>query len=147
MFLRWCHRLWLVNAPSAGCDPFFVKESTHLSSARVTSVGLLSFQQLHHCAIITIFQTVRRPVMCVFNAVTGETLPIMGSKALLHTSVARLKTLVSLQSGFPVSAFRLSTSTGVQLYDCNQLQDYDIKIGMICFVSFTAIWLMYETQQ
>ncbi|XP_030288277.1 protein ANKUB1 isoform X1 [Sparus aurata] len=81
-------------------------------------------------AIRCLIKTERRPVMCVFNAVTGETLPIMGSKALLHTSVARLKTMVSLQSGFPVSAFRLSTSTGVQLYDCNQLQDYDIKIGI-----------------
>ncbi|XP_073332563.1 protein ANKUB1-like [Pagrus major] len=81
-------------------------------------------------AIRCLIKTERRPVMCVFNAVTGETLPIMGSKALLHTSVARLKTVVSMQSGFPVSAFRLSTSTGVQLYDCNQLQDYDIKIGI-----------------
>ncbi|XP_034530003.1 protein ANKUB1-like [Notolabrus celidotus] len=71
----------------------------------------------------------QRPVMRVFNAVTGETLQIMGSEALLHISVARFKSLVSVQSGLPVSSFRLSTPAGVQLYDCNQLQDYTIEIG------------------
>lgn len=71
----------------------------------------------------------------VFNAVTGETLPIMGDEALLHMSVARLKTVVSMQSGLPVSTFRLSTPGGVQLYDCNQLQDYAIEVGMACFLS------------
>ncbi|XP_040896325.1 protein ANKUB1-like [Toxotes jaculatrix] len=72
----------------------------------------------------------QRPVMYVFNAVTGETLPVMGSHALLHVSVDRLKTVVSMQSGLPVSAFRLSMLTDVQLYDCNQLQDYAIEEGM-----------------
>ncbi|XP_074524810.1 protein ANKUB1-like [Halichoeres trimaculatus] len=70
-----------------------------------------------------------RPVMHVFNAITGEILQIMGSKALLHISVARLKTLVSMQSGLPVSTFRLSTPSGVHLYDCNLLHDYAIEIG------------------
>ncbi|XP_056234588.1 protein ANKUB1-like [Seriola aureovittata] len=70
-----------------------------------------------------------RPVMHVFNAVTGESLPVPGSEALLHMSVARLKTMVSMQSGLPVSAFRLSVFTDVQLYDCNQLQDYAIGVG------------------
>ncbi len=86
------------------------------------------------CAITIIFQSERRPVMRVFNAVTGETLSIMGSEALLHTSVARLKTVVSMQSGLPVSTFRLSTPTGVQLYDCNRLQDYAILVGMAFFL-------------
>uniref|UniRef100_A0A665TKH1 Ubiquitin-like domain-containing protein n=1 Tax=Echeneis naucrates TaxID=173247 RepID=A0A665TKH1_ECHNA len=71
----------------------------------------------------------QRPVMHVFNAVTRETLQISGSEALLHVSVARLKSMVSLQSGLPVSAFRLSVLTDVQLYDCNQLQDYAIDAG------------------
>lgn len=73
--------------------------------------------------------------MHVFNAVTGQTLPIMGSEALLQMSVARLKTVVSMQSGLPVSSFRLSTPAGVQLYDCNQLKDYSIEVGMACFLS------------
>ncbi|KAM4629840.1 protein ANKUB1-like [Polymixia lowei] len=71
----------------------------------------------------------QKPVMRVFNAATGETLPIMESVFLSSTSVARLKTLVSLQCGLPVSAFRLSTPVGVQLYDCNLLHDYDIEVG------------------
>ncbi|KAG8003743.1 Protein ANKUB1 [Nibea albiflora] len=81
-------------------------------------------------AIRCLIKSEQRPVIRVFNAVTGETLPIMGSEALLHMSVATLKTVVSTQSGLPVSTFRLSTHTGVQLYDCNQLQDYAIEVGM-----------------
>ncbi|XP_039667477.1 protein ANKUB1-like [Perca fluviatilis] len=80
-------------------------------------------------AIRCLIKSEQRPVMRVFNAVTGETLPIMGSEALLHMSVARLKTVVSMQSGLPVSTFRLSTPAGVQLYDCNQLQDYAVEVG------------------
>ncbi|XP_010767231.1 protein ANKUB1 [Notothenia coriiceps] len=71
----------------------------------------------------------RRPVMRVFNAVTGKILPIMGSEALLYMSIARLKSVVSMQSGLPVGTFRLSTPEDVQLYDCNQLQDYAIVVG------------------
>lgn len=73
--------------------------------------------------------------MHVFNAVTGEILPITESAALLHMSVAYLKTVVSVLSCFPVSTFRLSTSSGVELYDCNQLQDYAAEVGMVCFLS------------
>ncbi|XP_038554063.1 LOW QUALITY PROTEIN: protein ANKUB1-like [Micropterus salmoides] len=80
-------------------------------------------------AIRCLIKSERRPVMHVFNAVTGETLPITGSEALLHMSVAGLKTVVSMQSCLPVSTFRLSTPAGVQLYDCNQLQDYAIELG------------------
>ncbi|XP_072244892.1 protein ANKUB1-like [Leuresthes tenuis] len=78
-----------------------------------------------HCSI----KSETRPVIHVFNAVTGETLPIIGNQCLLHTSVAKLKTIVSEQSGLPVSAFRLSTPAGVQLYDCNWLKDYGIEMG------------------
>ncbi|XP_039984964.1 protein ANKUB1-like [Xiphias gladius] len=80
-------------------------------------------------AIRCLIKSERRPVMHVFNAVTGETLPVTGSEALLRMSVARLKTLLSVQSGLPVSTFRLSILTDVQLYDCNQLQDYAIEGG------------------
>lgn len=71
----------------------------------------------------------------MFNAVTGEILPIIGSEAILHMSVAGLKTVVSMQSSLPVSTFRLSTPAGVQLYDCNQLLDYAIEVGMACSLS------------
>ncbi|GAA6219784.1 protein ANKUB1 [Lates japonicus] len=80
-------------------------------------------------AIQCLIKRERRPVMHVFNAVTGEIMPITGSEAVLHTSVARLKTVVSMQSSLPVSTFRLSVLPAVQLYDCNRLQDYAIEVG------------------
>lgn len=95
----------------------------------------LSYDWLFCCAFLIIFQTEQRPVICVFNAVTGETLPIMGDEALLHITVARLKTMVSMQSGLPVSTFRLITPSGLQLYDCNQLHEYAIAVGMAYFLS------------
>ncbi|TKS74676.1 Protein ANKUB1 [Collichthys lucidus] len=89
-------------------------------------------------AIRCLIKSEQRPVIRVFNAVTGETFSIMGSEALLHMSVAGLKTVVSMQSGLPVSTFRLSTPTGVQLYDCNQLQDYAVEVGHLDL----ADWLL-----
>ncbi|XP_036845190.1 protein ANKUB1-like [Oncorhynchus mykiss] len=71
----------------------------------------------------------REPVVRVFSAVTGETLSVLGTVFLLSTSVARLMTLVSQQCGLPVSSFRLSSPTGLQLYDCNRLHDYAIDLG------------------
>ncbi|AWP10849.1 putative protein ANKUB1 [Scophthalmus maximus] len=80
-------------------------------------------------AIRCLIKRERRPVIHVFNAVTGETFPVVGSEAILHMSVAGLKTMVSVKSGLPVSTFRLSRPKDVQLYDCNQLQDYAIELG------------------
>nr|XP_046247906.1 protein ANKUB1-like [Scatophagus argus] len=80
-------------------------------------------------AIRCLIKSELKPVLQVFNAVTGETFPVMGGEALLHMSVAGLKTVVSIQSVLPVSTFRLSTPTGVHLFDCNQLQDYAIEVG------------------
>uniref|UniRef100_A0A3Q3RHF7 Ankyrin repeat and ubiquitin domain containing 1 n=1 Tax=Mastacembelus armatus TaxID=205130 RepID=A0A3Q3RHF7_9TELE len=80
-------------------------------------------------AIRCLIKSEQNPVIHVFNAVTGETIPVMGSETLLHMSVAGLKTLVSMQCGLPVSAFRLSSLAGVQLYDCNQLQHYGTAVG------------------
>lgn len=95
-------------------------------------------------AFLIIFQTEQRPVICVFNAVTGETLPIMGDEALLHMTVATLKTMVSMQSGLPVSTFRLITPSGLQLYDCNQLHDYAIAVGMACCLCVLQLtWLLF----
>ncbi|XP_034738062.1 protein ANKUB1-like [Etheostoma cragini] len=91
-------------------------------------VGITSGSAIR-CLIKVLKHSEKRPVMRVFNAVTGQTVPIMRSEALPHVSVARLKTVVSMQSGLPVSTFRLSTPAGVQLYDCNQLQDYAIEVG------------------
>ncbi|CAL8309723.1 unnamed protein product [Lota lota] len=69
------------------------------------------------------------PAIQVFNVVTQETFPVIEPTLLLSTSVARLKTIISLHVGLPVSTFRLSTALGVELYDCNLLSDYDIELG------------------
>ncbi|KAM6962458.1 protein ANKUB1-like [Aplochiton taeniatus] len=54
----------------------------------------------------------------------------MGTVFLMEASVTRLKSLVSLECGLPVSAFRLSMLSGVPLFDCNRLHDYAIEVGV-----------------
>ncbi|XP_043926536.1 protein ANKUB1 isoform X2 [Protopterus annectens] len=70
-----------------------------------------------------------KPILRIYNVVTRETVPIMGNIFLLTSTVADLKTLVSLKCGFPVSVFRLSTPWGKELYNCNKLEDYNIDVG------------------
>ncbi|XP_036374855.1 protein ANKUB1-like [Megalops cyprinoides] len=70
-----------------------------------------------------------KPILHVFSAVTKETLSVMGTVFLLSTSVSKLKSLVSLQNGLPVSTFRLTTQTGLELYNCNCLDEYGIEVG------------------
>ncbi|XP_041862537.1 protein ANKUB1-like isoform X2 [Melanotaenia boesemani] len=84
-----------------------------------------------------------RPVMHVFNTVTGETVPIVGNECGLHVSVAKLKTMVSVQSNLPVSAFSLSTPARVQLYDCNWLKDYGIKMGAVFLLDTWDGWVEF----
>ncbi|KAI4898274.1 hypothetical protein NFI96_024408, partial [Prochilodus magdalenae] len=72
---------------------------------------------------------VKKAVLHVYSAVTKETLPVGGTVALLTSSVSRLRSLVSCQLGLPVSAFRLSTQNGQELYDCNLLSDYAVEAG------------------
>uniref|UniRef100_A0A4W5JGR9 Ankyrin repeat and ubiquitin domain containing 1 n=1 Tax=Hucho hucho TaxID=62062 RepID=A0A4W5JGR9_9TELE len=43
-------------------------------------------------------------------------------------TVGSVKLMVK-QCGLPVSSFRLSSPTGLQLYDCNRLHDYTIDVG------------------
>ncbi|XP_067452868.1 protein ANKUB1-like [Thunnus thynnus] len=95
-------------------------------------------------AIRCLIKSEQKPVLRVFNAVTGETLSIMGSVTILrYMSVARLKTVVSVRSGLPVSTFRLSTPAGVELYDCNQLKDYAIEVGTILRLDTWDGWVEY----
>ncbi|XP_054644864.1 protein ANKUB1-like isoform X2 [Dunckerocampus dactyliophorus] len=88
-------------------------------------------------------QSDQKPMLYVFNAVTGETFPVMGSTCLLKMSVSQLKTHVSAQSGLPISVFRLTTPAGVQLYDCNTLQDYAIGVGAILRLDTWDGWVEY----
>ncbi|XP_019936364.2 protein ANKUB1 [Paralichthys olivaceus] len=104
-------------------------ELSYGGAALQDSWGLCDVGVTSGSAIRCLIKIEQKPVMQVFNAVTGEMLPVTGSEALLHMSVAGLKTMVSVQSGLPVSTFRLSSLTDVQLFDCNQLQDYSIEVG------------------
>ncbi|KAK2869173.1 hypothetical protein Q7C36_001044 [Tachysurus vachellii] len=74
---------------------------------------------------------VSKALLHVFSAVTKETLPIMGIACLLATSVSKIRSLVSLLLGLPVSAFTLSTQSGAELYDCNLLSHYAVEAGDI----------------
>lgn len=77
----------------------------------------------------------------VFSAVTKETLPIMGTACLLASSISKLRSLVSLMLGLPVSAFTLSTQNGAELYDCNLLSHYAVEAGKECNTP-EAIWFV-----
>ncbi|XP_077440773.1 protein ANKUB1-like isoform X2 [Vanacampus margaritifer] len=90
--------------------------------------------------LIKIYQ---RPLVYIFNAVTGQMLPIMENESLQKMSVAQLKTVVSAHSGLPVSAFRLTTSAGIQLYDCKTLQDYAIGMGANLRLDTWDGWVEY----
>ncbi|XP_068960838.1 protein ANKUB1 isoform X2 [Petaurus breviceps papuanus] len=70
-----------------------------------------------------------KPTLYIYNAVTQETMPIMGSIYLLGKKVSYLKTLITLKCGFPVSIFCLRTPQGREMYDCNTLIDYQTDIG------------------
>ncbi|KAM9088163.1 protein ANKUB1 [Megaptera novaeangliae] len=70
-----------------------------------------------------------KPTLCVFNAVTQETMPIMESISLLGKKVSDLRTLIALRCGFPVSVFCLRTPEGLEMYDCNTLRDYQTDLG------------------
>ncbi|XP_043852793.1 protein ANKUB1 [Dromiciops gliroides] len=70
-----------------------------------------------------------KPTLYIYNAVTQETIPIMGNIYLLGKKVSYLKTLITLRCGFPVSIFCLRTPQGREMYDCNTLIDYQTDIG------------------
>ncbi|XP_063772097.1 protein ANKUB1 [Pseudophryne corroboree] len=70
-----------------------------------------------------------KPALYVYNAVTMEKVQIMGNVHLLAETVSRLKSLVSLKCGFPVSVFCLKTLEGIEMYDCNTLSDYKLDLG------------------
>ncbi|XP_048860053.1 protein ANKUB1-like isoform X1 [Brienomyrus brachyistius] len=90
--------------------------------------------------ISCLLQEESRPILYVFCSVTKETLPLMGNIIHLGASVSSLKSLVSLQSGLPVSTFRLTTQTGLELYHCNTLNSY-IKMGATLHLDVWDGWV------
>uniref|UniRef100_A0A671K7I0 Ubiquitin-like domain-containing protein n=1 Tax=Sinocyclocheilus anshuiensis TaxID=1608454 RepID=A0A671K7I0_9TELE len=75
---------------------------------------------------------VSKAILHVFSAITKATLPIMGPVTLLRSLVSKLKSVVSLQLGIPVSSFRLSTGSSLHLHDCNLLSDYAVGHRILC---------------
>ncbi|KAB0363387.1 hypothetical protein FD754_007543 [Muntiacus muntjak] len=71
----------------------------------------------------------QKPTLCVFNAVTQETVAITEGISLLGKKVSDLRTLIALRCGFPVSVFCLRTPEGLEMYDCNLLTDYQTDPG------------------
>ncbi|KYO33954.1 protein ANKUB1 isoform B [Alligator mississippiensis] len=81
-----------------------------------------------------------KPAFYVYNSVSQEKVPIMGSIHLLATKVSFLKTLVTLKCGFPNSVYCLRTPGGREMYDCNTLNDYHLDIALdICMEQFLKI--------
>ncbi|XP_029471355.1 protein ANKUB1 [Rhinatrema bivittatum] len=76
-----------------------------------------------------IIKTEDKPALFIYNAVTGETVPIMGNIFLLATTVSNLKILITLKCGFPIGVYCLRTPQGKEMYNCNTLNDYKIDIG------------------
>ncbi|XP_078522495.1 protein ANKUB1 [Lissotriton helveticus] len=84
-----------------------------------------------------------KPILYVFNAATGLTIPIMGSIYLLTTTVSDLKTLVTRKCGFPVSVYCLRTPQGTEMYDCNTLTDYKLDIGATLRMDVWDTWVEF----
>ncbi|XP_038607438.1 protein ANKUB1 [Tachyglossus aculeatus] len=70
-----------------------------------------------------------KPVLYVYNAVTQDTIPIMGNIYVVEEKVSYLKTLISQLLGFPLGVFCLRTPRGREMYDCNTLKDYQADVG------------------
>ncbi|KAL2090237.1 hypothetical protein ACEWY4_014925 [Coilia grayii] len=90
----------------------------------LADVGISSGSTLH-CSL----KEESKATMYVYNSVTRETLSLMGASIHLKSPVSRLRSVVSLQCGLPVSAFTLTTQSGTRLYDCNKLEDYVMEVG------------------
>uniref|UniRef100_A0A4W3I5S5 Ankyrin repeat and ubiquitin domain containing 1 n=1 Tax=Callorhinchus milii TaxID=7868 RepID=A0A4W3I5S5_CALMI len=86
-----------------------------------------------------------KPVLYIYNSLTRQTLPIMERPLFLSMTVASLKSLVSLKSGLPVSTFRLSTSAGTELYNCNRIDDYHIDLGSTIRLDVWDGWKVFLT--
>lgn len=132
--------LVLINLSRTGlCKVSVLYYACKWSAIFTEALLWVSGSHLYHIAGETqskctlLLQEEDKPVLHVYNAVTRETIPIMGSIFLLTTTVSSLKSLVSLKCGLPVSMFRLSTQWGVEIYSCNKLDDYKMDAGMDIF--------------
>ncbi|KAM4040176.1 protein ANKUB1 [Anomaloglossus baeobatrachus] len=99
--------------------------------------GVLRDEWVLRDAGITLCSTIKcivkeeeKPVLYVFNTVTKERVPVMGNIHLFSETVSKLKSLLSVKCGFPVSVFCLRTLEGKEMYDCNTLNDYNLDLGV-----------------
>lgn len=65
----------------------------------------------------------------ILVAYCEEMIHITESFRVRTMSVSQLKSMVSRKSGLPVSAFRLLSPRGVEMYDSHLLDDYEVGVG------------------
>ncbi|XP_077996463.1 protein ANKUB1-like [Glandiceps talaboti] len=70
-----------------------------------------------------------KPTLYVYSVFNDETIEILEDVNPITTTVAELKTFVVRRCGVPVTVFRLTTNDGVDLYDVNPLDKYNIELG------------------
>ena len=79
--------------------------------------------------VLSHFLQERDPVLHILVAYCEETIHINESFRVRTMRVSQLKSMVSRRSGLPVSAFRLVSPRGVEMYDSHLLDDYEVGVG------------------
>lgn len=69
------------------------------------------------------------PSLFVYCPYNDDTLEIMDQINVQEMKVHQLRSLVSRKCGLPVSVFRLTTAEGTEMYDCQVIDCYGVKVG------------------
>ncbi|PAA84842.1 hypothetical protein BOX15_Mlig010110g1 [Macrostomum lignano] len=69
------------------------------------------------------------PVLYLRVGYSEELMPILDRIKLLNYTVASLRGMASRRTGLPVGVFRLTTSSGAEMYDCHTMEDYSVRPG------------------
>lgn len=75
-----------------------------------------------------VLKTVVKPSLYVYCAFNEETVPIVNKINVQQTNVGIVRGMVSRQTGLPVTVFRLTTQSGIEMYDNNTLWDYGVNL-------------------
>ncbi|CAJ0964804.1 unnamed protein product [Ranitomeya imitator] len=145
-----CSQGWFMAAPTqksaddfsiCKADYFHIQVSDDKKGRRFLELiyagGVLRDEWVLTDAGITLCSTIKcivkeeeKPALYVYNMVTKEKVPVMGNSHLVAENVSKLKSLLSVKCGFPVSVFCLRTLEGKEMYDCNTLSNYNLDLGM-----------------
>ncbi|XP_023932645.1 protein ANKUB1-like [Lingula anatina] len=69
------------------------------------------------------------PNLYINVAYSEEIIPIVEKISIRHSKVSELKAIVSRKTGLPVGVFRLVNKKGMEMFDGNDLDSYDIKVA------------------